>query len=188
MHSLPNSLHCAGFKHALQHFAALRGFGIGDAHAGHVEAPLRIPRGIAVANAQRRLRDEPQAAPLEIGTQLEDLRHGLQRGAIAFPRHHALVLVLDLGLAGFSWRSSMTMDCSMSSGSKPETTIGLRFVARNPLVGAAADHGGDVAGADEGVDAHVGRIENGADGGNDGDVIAEDGEIADAFGLWRASA
>ena len=38
------------FQHALQHLAALRRLGIGDAHAGHIEALLRIAFRIAVAN------------------------------------------------------------------------------------------------------------------------------------------
>ena len=57
----------------------------------------------------------------------------------------------------------------------------LVFVLRDPFVGAAADHGGNVSRPDEGVDAHVGRIENRANGRNDGDVIAEDRKILDAF-------
>ncbi len=65
------------------------------------------------------------------------------------------------------------MDCRRSSGSKPETAIGLFSFLRDPFIGAAADDGGDVAGADEAVKTHVGRIENGADGGNNRDVIAE---------------
>ena len=77
----------------------------------------------------------------------------------------------------------MTIDCSMSSGSKPDTTIGLCSSLRDPLVGPAADDRGDMARADEGVEPHVRRIENGADRGDDGDVIAEDGEVADALGL-----
>ena len=56
------------FKHTLQHFPALRSFGIGYAHAGDVEPLFGVPVGIAVADAQRRLRDKAHAAPFEIGT------------------------------------------------------------------------------------------------------------------------
>ena len=85
-------------KHAFQNFATLRGLGIGDAHAGNFEALLGIPLGVAVADAQGGLRDKAQASPLEIGAQLENFGHGPQRGAIAFPRHDALVLVFDAAL------------------------------------------------------------------------------------------
>ncbi len=39
-------------QHALQDFSALRGLGIGHANAGHVEALLRVPRGVFVVQAQ----------------------------------------------------------------------------------------------------------------------------------------
>ena len=65
--------------------------------------------------------------------------------------------------------------------------MGLRSFSRDPFVRAAADDGGNVAGAEKRVDAHVGRIENRADGGNDGDVVAEYREIADALGRARAA-
>ena len=44
-----------GFQHTFQHFAALRGLGIGDAHAGNVEAPLGIPLGVARRESQARI-------------------------------------------------------------------------------------------------------------------------------------
>ena len=59
----------------------------------------------------------------------------------------------------------------------------LVFVFRDPLIGAAADDRGHVARPDEGVEPHVGRIENGADRGNDRDVIAEHRKIVDALRL-----
>ena len=65
--------------------------------------------------------------------------------------------------------------------------MGLPSLLRDPFVGPAADHGGDVPGPDERVDAHVGRIEDGANRRNDGDVVAEDREVADAHARWRAS-
>ena len=88
-------------QHALQHLAALRGFRIGDPHAGNRETRSASQSRIALANAQGRLRDEPHAAPLEIIAQLEHFGDGPQGRAIAFPRHDALVLVLHLRLAVF---------------------------------------------------------------------------------------
>ena len=54
------------------------------------------------------------------------------------------------------------------------------MVAGHQLVGAAADHRRHVAGADEGVEAHAGRLEDRPDGGDDGDVVAENGEVSGA--------
>ena len=56
------------FQHTFQHFPALRRFGIGNAHAGDLEPLFRVPLGIVIADAQRRLRDEAHAAPFEVGT------------------------------------------------------------------------------------------------------------------------
>jgi len=76
--------------------------------------------------------------------------------------------------------NSITMDCSRSSGSKPEvTTVCLPFWRSTRR--AAADDGGDVSGADESIEAHIRRIEDGADGGHDSDVIAEDSKIPNAL-------
>jgi len=78
----------------------LGGFGIGDANARNLEASLEVPRGIGVAYAQSRLRDESQTSPLEIRTQLENFRHGSQCSTIALPRNDTSVLVFHLGFAG----------------------------------------------------------------------------------------
>ena len=61
--------------------------------------------------------------------------------------------------------------------------MGLPSFARDPAIGPAADDRRHVAGTDEGVDAHVRRIEDRANRGNDRHVIAEDGEVRNAFGL-----
>ena len=42
-------------EHPLEHFTALRRFGIGDPYAGDREQRLRVPVGVTVADAQRRL-------------------------------------------------------------------------------------------------------------------------------------
>ncbi len=63
--------------------------------------------------------------------------------------------------------------------------MGLPSFLGDPFVGAAANHRRDVARADETVEPHVRRIENGADGWNDGDVVAEDGEIVQPSAFAR---
>ena len=99
MHSLPNNLHCAGFRTPFRtspHCAAL---GSVTRIPGIVEALLGVPFGILLANAKRRLGNETQAAPFEIRAELKYFGHGFQRGAIAFPGNDALVLIFDFGFA-----------------------------------------------------------------------------------------
>ena len=49
---LAKKLALSGLEHTFQHFAALRGLRVGDAHSGNFEALFRIPLGVALANAQ----------------------------------------------------------------------------------------------------------------------------------------
>src|SRR5271166_3662253 len=86
-------------QHALQYFPALRGLGIGDSSAGDREALLGIPLGVFVADLQGRLGDESETAPFEVGPELKDFGHRLQRGPIALPRYNSFVLILDSRLS-----------------------------------------------------------------------------------------
>ena len=168
-------------QNAFQHFAALAGFGIGHAHAGDVEDPLGIEVGEYFAQFQGRLRNKAQAAPFEIRAQFHGLTDDFERFAIAFPRHHALVLIFD-----FATPSAELLQQHQDRFQDVE-----RFESRDyhgplecvgdELIGAAADHGGDVTGAKEPIEPQVGRIQNGVDGGDDRDVVAEDGKIGDVF-------
>jgi hypothetical protein len=107
----------------------------------------------------------------------------LERSAVAFPRNDALVLIFDLGFARLQLAQEHDDGLQHVQRLEARDHDGLAFVLCDPLVRPAADDGGDMPGTDEGVEPHVGRIENRADGGNDGDVVAEDREVADAFGL-----
>src|SRR6185503_4403570 len=82
-------------ENAFEHLPALGGFGICHPDACDVEHFLRVPRGVTVADAERRLGDEAEPAPLEVRPELKDLGHRRESGAVAFPRDHASVLVLD---------------------------------------------------------------------------------------------
>ena len=115
-----------GFENTFQHFSALRRLGIGHPHAWNVETLLRVPFRVAIFNAESRLRNKPKTSPLKVRTQLKNLCHRLERRVVPFPRHYALVLVLDPGFVRLSWRRTITMDCRISSGSKPETATGFR--------------------------------------------------------------
>ena len=117
-------------EHALEHLAALRRLGVGDANAGHLEARLGVPPRVLVADLERRLRDEAEPAPLEVGAQLEHLGHRPQRRAVALPGHHpARTGSRPRRGRRASWRRIMTMPCSRSSGSKPEVDDRLAVVA-----------------------------------------------------------
>ena len=100
---------------------------------------------------------------------------------VAFPRDHALVLVLDFGFAGLELPQEHDDGLQQVERLEAGGDDGLAFVFGDPLVGSAADDRGDVSGADEAIEAHVGRIENRPDRGNDGDMVAEDREIANAL-------
>ena len=189
MHSRAEQLALGRLQHAFEHLAALRRLRIGDPDARHAEAPLGIPVGVAVADAQRRLRDEAEAAPLEVRAAARTPRPWPRapRGCPPTARRACTGSRPPRGRPA-SCRSSITIDCRMSSGSKPGHDDRLALVARDPLVGPAADHRRDVAGPDERVEPHVGRIEDRADGRDDRDVVAEDREVRDALAPWRASA
>ena len=170
-------------EHTFQHFSALRGLRIGYAHAGNVETPLRIPLCITFADAQGGLRDEAEPSPLKIRTQFENICHRPERCVIAFPRNHALVLVFDLRLVRFQLAQNHNDGLQNIQWLKTGDRNWFVFVFCDPFVRPATNHGGHVAGADERVDAHVGRIQNCPDRWNDGYVIAEDGKIVYALSL-----
>src|SRR4029077_13168800 len=86
-------------KNALKNFSTLCGFRIGYAYTGNRKPLFRIPRRKLFPDLQCGLRDEPQAAPLEIRPQFKDLSHSLKRRTVSFPRNDALVLVFDLRFA-----------------------------------------------------------------------------------------
>src|ERR1700683_4288773 len=169
-------------QHALQNLSTLRGFGVGDSDAGDFEALLRVEFGVLVVDAQCGLRDEAEAAPFEVGTQLENFRHGFEGGAIAFPGNYALVLIFDFGLACLQLAQKHNYRLQHVERLEAGDYDGLVLVVRDPFIRAAADDGGDVAGADESVEAHVRGIKNRTDGGDDGDVVAENRKVADTFG------
>ena len=70
MHSLPKSLHCAGFSTPFSTSPHCAAFGSVTRMPGTEKRALGIPIRIGVAQRQGRLRDEAHAAPLEVGAQL----------------------------------------------------------------------------------------------------------------------
>src|SRR5580700_2895882 len=77
-------------QHALQHFPTLRGFGIGHSNARNLKALFCVPFGILIVEAQCRLRNKSQTAPLKIRTQLENLGHGPEWRGLGFISQSAL--------------------------------------------------------------------------------------------------
>ena len=80
--------------------------------------------------------------------------------------------------------SSISMDWRMSRGSKPAVTSGRPYCVGHEPVGPVADDGRHVAWAEEPVEAQVGGLEDGLEGRDDRDVVAEHGEVLDV--RWRA--
>src|ERR1039458_98417 len=75
------------------------------------------------------------------------------------------------------------MDCRMSKGSKPDTTTGLPAFFGDPVVRTAANHRGYVPGANKAIQAHVRRIQDRPDSGDNGDMIAKHGKIRQTLGF-----
>ena len=82
--------------HALEHLTALTRLRVGDADVGRLKTSFGVELGVGIRQPQRRLRDEPESAPLEVRAQREHLGHHLQRLQVAVRRNDPLVLVLDL--------------------------------------------------------------------------------------------
>src|SRR5580704_10504811 len=84
-----------GLEHAFQNFATLRGLWISDANAGDGKTLFGVPLRVAILEAQRGLGDETETSPFEIRADFEDLADRFEGGAITFPGHDPLVIVLD---------------------------------------------------------------------------------------------
>src|SRR5579859_2491732 len=78
----PEHLALPGLDHALQDLAALAGLRVGDADAGHLVANLGVEAAVGLGQLQCALRDEPEAPPLEMRSQLEHLGQNGQRGPV----------------------------------------------------------------------------------------------------------
>src|SRR6185437_11043852 len=128
-------------------------------------------------------RDKAQTAPFEVGTQFKNLCHGAQRRAITLPWHYSLVLIFHFGFT----RAQLTQDHQDGLQQVERLKSGnhnwLMLIPGNPFIRPAADDRGDVSWTDKSVQAHVGRIENGPNGGDDGDVIAEYRKVSYALGF-----
>lgn len=168
-------------QHAFEHFAALRRLRIGDSNSRNLETLLRVPFRVALAETQGRLRNKTESSPFEIRAQLENFGHGAERGTIPFPWNDSLVLILDSGLVGL--QLAQHHDDGLENVQRFESgdRDRLVLVLRDPFIGPAADDRRYVAGANEGVDAHVGRIEDGANRRDDSYVVAEYGKIVDTL-------
>ena len=113
-----------GLEHALEHFAALAGLGVGDPHTGHREALLGIQVGEA-PHPQRAMGDEAEPAPLEERPELHRLRDRRERRELPSGGTTRRTGSPPARPAS-SCRASSRCDCRMSSGSKPATTTACR--------------------------------------------------------------
>ena len=127
--AVPNTLHSHGLMTPLSTSPHWHALGSATRTPGTRPAQLGVEVGVGVGELQRALGDEPEAAPLEVRPQLEDLGHHLERAQVALVGDDALVLVLDLAAAlGAAGCRIIRIDCRMSSGSKPEIDDRLAVV------------------------------------------------------------
>ncbi len=170
-----------GPNDALEYLAALAGLGVGDLEIGYREPALGIEAGIGVTHLHAGVVDGTQAAPFEELAQLEDLVDRLQARPVAAGRYHTRILVLDLAATLrqlLDHHPQGLQDIQrFKAGDYDRLGVGLGDEAERRL----ADHHADVTGREEGVQLHVGRVQDGLDGRHRGDVIAEQREVVDAF-------
>ena len=102
--------------------------------------------------------------------------------ALGLPAGHgAGVLVLDLAAAlgelAQQHQDGLQDVEGLEAGGdqRPAVLLG------HELVGPVADDRRHVAWAEEAVEAQVGRVEDGLEGRDDGDVVAEEAEVGDAL-------
>src|SRR5919108_140152 len=93
----PEDLALPRLDDALQHFAALAGLRIRDAHSGDAVPHLRVEVRELGTELERALRDEAEPAPFERRAQLHGLSQRLERAGVALVPHDSRILVLDLG-------------------------------------------------------------------------------------------
>src|SRR5271157_4014655 len=101
------------------------------------------------------MRDEAEAAPFEVGTELHDLANECQGVRIALPGHNARVLIFDLG-APFrelaqDHRDGLKDIEWLEAGNHKRLSVLLR----NKLVGLAANHRRDMTWTDKAVEPKV---------------------------------
>jgi hypothetical protein len=114
---------------------------------------------------------------------LEHVGHASNRCLVAVPGYDAAILVFDF--AAPIGKLLHEHHDGLQNVERFETGDGYggAVVARDELVGCAADDGRDMAGPDKRVEAHFRRIEKRTHGRDDCDVVAEDGEVLDSFAL-----
>src|SRR4051794_7771597 len=146
---------------ALEDLAALARLGVGHAHARDREAALGVEFGVGVRQPQRALRDEAEAAPLEVRAEREHLGHRPQRRRVALVRDDALVLVLHLAAPLAELAQDHVDRLQQVERLEARDHDRTAVVGGDELERPRADHGRDVAGADEPVEPQVGRLEQG---------------------------
>ena len=123
------------------------------------------------------MRDEAEAAPLEVGSQLHRLADRLRRHHVAVPRNHARVLVLHLGTALRQLHHEHVDGLQDVQRLESGHHHGLAVVTGDELVRPAADHRGHMPRPDETVEPQIRRVQDGLDRRDDRHVIAEHREV-----------
>ena len=150
-----------------------------------VEAALGVELRVLSLDAQAAVGQLAETAPLEARTQLEHLGNQPLRLAVALACDSAGKLILDAAaplvqlLHQHADRLQHIERLEARDHHRPLVLLG------EILIRPAADHGADVRGADEAVDAHLppfahfGRIQDALDRGRGHHMIAIDAEVAE---------
>src|SRR5215471_14647840 len=169
----PEDLALMRLDDALQDFAALAGFRIGDLQIREREFSLGVEFRISLPDADAGMIDRSEAAPFKELAQLEDLIDCGQRGAIANACDDAGILVFDFAAPRVQLLEQHPHRLQDVERLEAGDDYRLAVVARDEIVRLDADHHADVTRSEESVEPQFRRIQNGLDRRNDRDVITE---------------
>ena len=172
VHAVPKTLHSQGLMTPLSTSPHWHALGSATRTPGTAKRFSASSSGVGLGQLQAALRDEPQAAPLEVRAQLEDLGHHLERLRVALVRHDARVLVLDLAAPLGELREDHVDRVEDVERLEARDDARLAVLRRDELERARADDRRDVARPDEAVEAQVGRLEQRAQRRHDRHVVA----------------
>ncbi len=176
--AVPKTLHSHGLITPFRTSPHWHAFGSATRTPGTLEAQLGVEVGVGLRELQAAVGDEAEAAPLEVRTQLEHLGQHLERAQVALVGHDALVLVLDLAPALGELAQDHRDRLQDVQRLEARDHDRLAVVGGDELERPRADDRRDVAGADEAVQAQVGRLQQRAQRRHDRDVAADAGEVA----------
>src|SRR5437762_11574961 len=142
----------------------------------HLEQPLGVVIVVFPPQAVPALGDHPDPAPLAV-RDLEDLEDQAPGGGIPLAAQDAAVLVLDLMTPRLELAQDHQDPLEQIHGLEAGDHDGDSVCRRDGLVLRVAHHGADVAGAEVGLDAVLGRLQDRRDRGGHQDVRDQHREV-----------